>query len=69
VNDWVEHVPLLQEVFDDDVAENELPEMNPYLVPPLLENDIVYEHDWLMMKEVVTPVLPVVGEALQPFTV
>jgi hypothetical protein len=65
----VVQVPILQVFCDEDVAEKEPPEMNPYLVLPVLEKDIVYAHEGVIVTEVVVPVLPVVGEAEQPLTV
>jgi hypothetical protein len=69
VNEAAEQVPEPQVVCEDEVAENEPPEMNPSLSPPLFENETVNGQDALIVNEVVVPVLPVVGDGLQPLTV
>ena len=53
---------------EPEVAENVPPLMNPSLVPPLLEKEIVKAQLAFMVNDVVVPVEPVVGEGEQPFT-
>ena len=69
MNEIGEHVPLLQVNCDDDAAEKAPLLMNPHLVPPELVKEIVKEQEADIVNDVVGPVVPVMGEAEQPFTV
>ena len=40
--------------------------MNPHLVPPPLANEILKEHEAVIVNDVVVPVVPDAGDGEQP---